>query len=442
MNFKRKGWFKKYVDFRESKPFDKELPTQGLKVKEEDASREAMDQAIYCFLQPTGLLYGFPFGLPFDENLYPKLKYYDSSDKAQLVFLESLYASLVAGKNQIEYEDREEKVLFKESVDHSIDYFVKQKVLGDKKQIISQSLDLKKIILDKYHQFERSLKKRIHFDFNPVDFTAYFHNSLIFLDLYFCILQQRLSKGRSGDTEWGTGNITEKQILIRKTLLRLIIIAAHANKSIESQETKLFEQFLFSSHLPKKERSRLRKEFKAGMDLDELELPKVPWILRRYLLEISLLTVMADHDVDQAEHTFLDRLINKLVLPITELDQSYTALETFLMKYEDKLRLLKYRPKMYHISSRIQERAAKVMAQNRDRLKQELQESRELYVLLIKSRTQTLTPGEKEKVRKQLIDVLKTIPVFVIIALPGTFMTLPVLLRILPSSVYPTAFQE
>jgi hypothetical protein len=41
-----------------------------------------------------------------------------------------------------------------------------------------------------------------------------------------------------------------------------------------------------------------------------------------------------------------------------------------------------------------------------------------------------------------LIDILKTIPTFVIIALPGTFITLPLLIKLLPKSAFPSAFSE
>jgi hypothetical protein len=40
------------------------------------------------------------------------------------------------------------------------------------------------------------------------------------------------------------------------------------------------------------------------------------------------------------------------------------------------------------------------------------------------------------------MDILKTIPAFVIIALPFTFITLPTLLALLPKSAFPSSFQE
>ena len=53
-----------------------------------------------------------------------------------------------------------------------------------------------------------------------------------------------------------------------------------------------------------------------------------------------------------------------------------------------------------------------------------------------------LNEEEQIKVRTQLIDILKMLPTFVIIALPGSFLTLPLLLKILPKDTLPTEFQN
>jgi len=71
-----------------------------------------------------------------------------------------------------------------------------------------------------------------------------------------------------------------------------------------------------------------------------------------------------------------------------------------------------------------------------------MRESVELMELLTKSTREKLTDIEREKVKQQLIDILKTLPTFVIIAMPGTFMTLPVLLKLLPKSAFPSAFNS
>jgi hypothetical protein len=47
---------------------------------------------------------------------------------------------------------------------------------------------------------------------------------------------------------------------------------------------------------------------------------------------------------------------------------------------------------------------------------------------------------EKEKVRAQLIDVLRTIPAFVVLAMPMAFLTVPILMKVLPKNLFPSSF--
>jgi len=46
-----------------------------------------------------------------------------------------------------------------------------------------------------------------------------------------------------------------------------------------------------------------------------------------------------------------------------------------------------------------------------------------------------LSENEKKKVKKQLLDILKTIPAFTIFLLPGGTIILPILLKILPKEL-------
>jgi hypothetical protein len=56
--------------------------------------------------------------------------------------------------------------------------------------------------------------------------------------------------------------------------------------------------------------------------------------------------------------------------------------------------------------------------------------------LLRKSKSGSLTEEERIEMQKHLIVVLKTIPTFVIISLPQRFLTLPMLLKILPANFF------
>jgi len=78
---------------------------------------------------------------------------------------------------------------------------------------------------------------------------------------------------------------------------------------------------------------------------------------------------------------------------------------------------------------------------NKKRLAKELQESKELVVLLKKSTHNKLSDQEKGKVKEQLLDICKGIPAFAIFMLPGGALLLPLLIKLIPD-ILPSAFQE
>lgn len=83
-----------------------------------------------------------------------------------------------------------------------------------------------------------------------------------------------------------------------------------------------------------------------------------------------------------------------------------------------------------------------IVIHNKYCLQQELRKTKEFCFLIYKSTKQALTDIEKLKIRTQLIDILKAIPVLVIIALPFTFITLPTLIYLLPRNAFPSSFQQ
>jgi hypothetical protein len=52
-----------------------------------------------------------------------------------------------------------------------------------------------------------------------------------------------------------------------------------------------------------------------------------------------------------------------------------------------------------------------------------------------------LTPEEKEKVKEQSLDLLKTVPSIGIYLLPGGSLWLPIVLKLIPDLI-PSAFRE
>ena len=71
----------------------------------------------------------------------------------------------------------------------------------------------------------------------------------------------------------------------------------------------------------------------------------------------------------------------------------------------------------------------------------ELAESKELMSLLAQSTLRDLNKDEKKKVKKQLLDICKSIPSLTIFLLPGGGLLLPLLIKFIPQ-LLPSAFNE
>ena len=97
---------------------------------------------------------------------------------------------------------------------------------------------------------------------------------------------------------------------------------------------------------------------------------------------------------------------------------------------------------MLILAQHLREQASLAIRRNLDRLVREIQETQELYVLLLKSTRMPLTAEEKRRVRAQLLDILKTIPALAVFALPGGGIILPILIRLLPFNLLPSSFED
>jgi hypothetical protein len=89
------------------------------------------------------------------------------------------------------------------------------------------------------------------------------------------------------------------------------------------------------------------------------------------------------------------------------------------------------------------ERVSVAVTDNLGALVTELRETGELGQLLARAAAGgTLTADERRKVKAQLIDVAKAVPALAIFAAPGGMLLLPLLAKLLPFSVLPSAWER
>jgi hypothetical protein len=281
---------------------------------------------------------------------------------------------------------------------------------------------------------ERILDKRIEIteEFKNNFWAQFFHNSLLFLDIF--IFGQWIHT--NADRIVSDFFKYEREEL-RFSVVKVIAAAAHANEAVEFEERKLLEYFLQSAHLPAEKKREAVAIFEKGIEVEEINLPtNNSWILKKYFLEMAILTIWADKKVDGNEQDFLKRLCTHLTFSEDDLENSMMGIEGFVLEHWEKLNYLQNKQDYDQVSERFIKRLSRVTANHKSKLKKEVQGNKDLLALLKKAKSSELTETEKKEMQEQLVVVLKTIPTFVVISLPKRFLALPVLMRILPTNFF------
>lgn len=417
MKPQEKGWLKEYLEFR--KDLLKDLTS------EEERKFSHPEHSLYRIIQPTGLMYGQSVG----ELDLPETDQWDEKDRMKILLAESLISSsLLFYDRPVNTPEEISKVILKtlESIGNFYNNIFPElatpaKTLFGRKK---SPLELAEKILDK--RIEHTSEFVGNF------WSYFFHNSLLFLDVF--IFGQWIHT--NSDRIVADFFRYEREEL-RFSVVKVIAAAAHANKEIAYEEKKLFEFFLQSTDLSQEKRKESQQIFEQGIDIDSINLPSEnSWILKKFFLEVAILTIWSDKKVEDTEIEFINRFCKYLGFSDEDLENSMIAIEGFVLEHWEQLEFLQNRQDYHQISEQFIQRVAKITEKNKHRLMKELQDSDVIVELLKKARANELTSEEKDKMRKILIHMLRTIPTFVIISLPQRFLTLPILLKILPKNIF------
>ena len=417
MNPNQKGWLKEYIDFRTDKL--KELTSDAVR------KRSHPEYSLYRIIQPTGLMYGQSIGV----SGHPDQESWNNKEKMKVLLAESLISSSL-----LFYEkDNGSPLNISEAINKTLTH-----IANFYNNIFPELATPAKSFFGKRKSpvelVERILDKRIDrtSDFEGNFWTYFFHNSLLFLDVF--IFGQWIHT--NADRIVADFFRYEREEL-RFSVVKVIAAASHANKEVEYEEKKLLDFFLHSTDLSSEKRKEAMRIFEKGIEVHEINLPSEnSWILKKFFLEIAVLTLWADKRVEDIEMEFLKTFALHLGFNEDDLENSLIAIEGFVLENWEQLSYLQNNQDYQQVSEQFIRRVAKIAERNKHRLLKELHENKQVMELLKKSRSSELTLDEKEFMRAALVQILKTIPTFLIISLPRKFLTLPVLLKILPKNLF------
>lgn len=162
---------------------------------------------------------------------------------------------------------------------------------------------------------------------------------------------------------------------------------------------------------------------------------------KKYLVDLACLIFWTDKKMESSEVYFLHKLSEILLLEEGYVYESITETNNFISKNILSLPVFNNSNPFKTFYSQTTNKVSTLILRNKKRLIKELVQSKELLVLLALSTKRDLNEDEKTKVKKQLLDICKTIPSLTIFLIPGGSLLLPILIKFIPQ-LLPSAFNE
>jgi predicted DNA-binding protein YlxM (UPF0122 family) len=283
----------------------------------------------------------------------------------------------------------------------------------------SASLNLEKIIDNRV---------QTNIDIISKNFSHIVTNALLFIDVL--AFRQYLIQGA----------IPEKYLTkIEESIINIVSLAlkTKSNKSkYDDLLIKLFESSVRYSKFNKinvKSQTFGMEELKLDYFSNELE--------KQYLIDMAGMALWSDGIIEKNEAYFLHKLAELLGVSDDFVIDSIEQTNDFINNYKNEIPYFNYSNPVKHFYEQTTQTVLKLITRNKNRLLKEIIQSKELMLLLAHSTRRDLNEKEKKKVKKQLLDICKTIPSLAIFLLPGGSILLPIFIKFIPT-LLPSSFNE
>lgn len=363
----------------------------------------------YCRTRETGYIYGHVVRIDTHENL--PIGNWTSEEISKVALFNSLFGIYQLTEKQPSKEHFILLVLeFYDSL-HTNGFSFLKKILPHE----SQSTKLEKIIDERVQTNENIFIK---------NFSHLVTNALLFIDVL--AFQNFLIQGEL------TKNYIQK---IEETIVGMISLALNAKTTKTNYDELLIK--LFETSVRYTKFSNKKVESLKALNLDSLQTN----LEKYYLMDLATMAIWNDRMIDAQESDFLYELGDLLELDHFYIVESLTTLDAFITANKKDIPFFNYSNPIKHFYDQTTQSVVTLITRNKKRLQKELSESKELLILLALSTQRELDAQEKKKVKKQLLDVCKTIPSLTIFLLPGGSLLLPILIKFIPK-ILPSSFNE
>lgn len=277
------------------------------------------------------------------------------------------------------------------------------------------SLNLEKII---------DTRVQTNVDIINKSFSHIVTNALLFIDVL--AFRQYLIHGK----------IPEKYLKkIEEAVISVVTLALKIKTTKSNYDDLLIK--LFEASVRYSKFSKINTQ-----NIDELNLDYFSSDLEKYyLIDMAGMALWSDGEIENEEIYFLHKLAQNSKVSSDFVTESIKNTDAFISKHQKEIPYFNYSNPVKHFYDQTTQSVITLVTRNKNRLIKEIIESKELMLLLAHSTRRDLNEKEKKKVKKQLLDICKTIPSLTIFLLPGGSLLLPILIKFIPTML-PSSFNE
>jgi hypothetical protein len=365
--------------------------------------------SFYESCRKTGFIYGYVVNFQLRKNLNTSKWSYDEITKVG--FLNTLFSIYSLENKEAKAKD------FISSV-YQFYNIIQPENLNFIKKMLPESTHssrLEKVIDDRIQTNQNSISK---------NFSHIITNALLFIDVlafHYYLKNNELASDYLKNVE--------------SDCIKIVSLALKTKQNKSKYDELLVKLF---------ENSIRYTKFSTidSIEFSDIKLLKYTELLEKlYLLDMAQMALWSDKKLEEHEVIFLKKINADLSLEARILDKSINDIDFFINQYKAEIPFFNFSNPIKHFYDQANKNVTKLIIRNKDRLTKEIKESGELMQLLAKSTNKNLTPEEKKKVKRQLLDVCKTIPSLTIFLLPGGGLLLPILIKFIPQ-LLPSAFNE
>lgn len=365
-------------------------------------------EALYNDLRTTGFIYGINVSPSLVVAFHQELT---KDEIAKINLLHALYNSYTLLGRGNRFESFLETLLdFYKKLDAAKDNVFLKLLSGN-----STTASLEKLLHNRVLLSDNKITK--HFQQN-------FINALLFVEV---LTFKQYLRDPNNIKDYG------KQL---EELVVLLTYHALENKpSSQPFDNKLNKIFNASLNFLEHPGTFMHQNYQLLLQTNELNA-----VERQYFLDLACFLYWNQQMNLQDQHPIYE-IGNGLGFGRDSIAQSFSFIHQFLDSHKGNIAFLQDKSPVNQVYDNLSALVKKLIIRNKRRLQLELSESKELLYLIGKSAQTELEDKEKQKIKKQLLDLFKTIPSFAIFAMPGGAILLPIFVKLIPK-LLPSAFDD